>query len=97
MQRLNDSQSTNVLKFSSEYGTFNTVQLGDDMINRSSDYGGTETTSRQSQKATEQNSGVISPNIQIQSVERESAMCYEPANMNAHSANTTKAGNKMLI
>ena len=64
-QRLNDSQSTNVIKFSSEYGTFNTVQLGEDMINRSSDYGGgAESTSRQSQKTNQmQLSGVVSPDI----------------------------------
>lgn len=54
-QRLNDSSlainnSSNVIKFSSEYGTYNTVQLNDDMVNRSSDYcsGRPDSTDRQS-------------------------------------------------
>ena len=52
-QRLNESatalhSSTNVIKFSSEYGTYNAVHLGEDMDNRSSDYvnGGAESTGR---------------------------------------------------
>ena len=54
-QRLSDSasalhhSSNNVIKFSSEYGTYNTVHLGgEDMDNRSSDYigGGAESTGR---------------------------------------------------
>lgn len=85
---MNDSSSVianstnNVIKFSSEYGTYNTVQIGDDMINRSSDYKGSRCDSmdRQSQKTNTMTiSGVVSPDIQIQSIDNgENVQPFEP-------------------
>ena len=43
-------------------------------------------------------SGIVSPDIQIQSIEQESsAMGFEPLSLVGSSANTTKAGNKLLM
>jgi len=58
-----------MIKFSSEYGTYNTVQIDNDMINRSSDYGNGgrgDSIDRQSQKTNPMTiSGIVSPDIQI--------------------------------
>lgn len=73
-----------MLKFSSEYGTYNTIQIGDEMINRSSDYKGSRCDSmdRQSQSNTLTTSGIVSPDIQIQSTDAvENVHAFEPARL----------------
>ena len=43
-------------------------------------------------------SGIVSPDIQIQSMEQESsAMGFEPSSMIGGSVNTTNTGNKLLM
>ena len=74
------------------------MQLAEDMINRSSDYGGADS-SRQSQKTNPmQLSGIVSPDIQVQSMDQDSqsaAMGFEPQRLLAGGGTTKAAGSKV--